>query len=72
MYRDIERHADAMPALVGRDPFGKIERARAGSTTVLNYEVRLRMPNGSVKYVRTIAHGNRGMDGPNFSARSRT
>jgi PAS domain S-box-containing protein len=41
----------------------KIERARAGSTSVLNYEIRLRMPNGSVKYVRTIAHGTRDSNG---------
>src|SRR5580700_8936569 len=38
----------------------KIEAARAGSTAVLKYEIRLRMPNGSVKYVRTVAHGARG------------
>src|SRR5580692_841536 len=38
----------------------KIEAARAGSTAVRKYEIRLRMPNGSVKYVRTIAHGARG------------
>jgi len=41
----------------------KIERARAGSNSALNYEIRLRMPNGSVKYVRTIAHGTRDRDG---------
>jgi PAS domain S-box-containing protein len=41
----------------------KIERARAGGDNVLNYEIRLRMPNGSVKYVRTIAHGTRDRDG---------
>ena len=41
----------------------KIERARAGGASVLNYEIRLRMTNGSIKYVRTIAHGNRGSDG---------
>jgi C4-dicarboxylate-specific signal transduction histidine kinase len=41
----------------------KIERARAGGNSVLNYEIRLRMPNGSVKYLRTIAHGNRDRDG---------
>ena len=41
----------------------KIERARAGGNSVLNYEIRLRMPNGSVKYVRTVAHGARDRDG---------
>jgi PAS domain S-box-containing protein len=41
----------------------KIERARAGGNNALNYEIRLRMPNGSVKYVRTIAHGTRDRDG---------
>src|SRR6202140_115083 len=41
----------------------KIERARAGGDSALNYEIRLRMPNGSVKYVRTVAHGTRDRDG---------
>jgi hypothetical protein len=41
----------------------KIERARAGGNSVLNYEIRLRMPNGSVKYLRTIAHGTQDRDG---------
>src|SRR5580700_3528710 len=41
----------------------KIERARAGGDSALNYEIRLRMPNGSAKYVRTIAHGTRDRDG---------
>jgi PAS domain S-box-containing protein len=41
----------------------KIERARAGGHSVLNYEIRLRLPNGSVKYVRTIAHGTQDRDG---------
>jgi PAS domain S-box-containing protein len=41
----------------------KIERARAGGDSVLNYEIRLGMPNGSVKFVRTIAHGTRDRDG---------
>jgi C4-dicarboxylate-specific signal transduction histidine kinase len=41
----------------------KIERARAAGDSALNYEIRLRMPNGSVKYVRTIAHGTRDRDG---------
>jgi signal transduction histidine kinase len=40
----------------------KIEQVRAGSSD-LNYEIRLRMPNGSLKYLRTIAHGNRDRDG---------
>jgi PAS domain S-box-containing protein len=41
----------------------KIERARTGGNSALDYEIRLRMPNGSVKYVRTIAHGTRDRDG---------
>jgi hypothetical protein len=41
----------------------KIEGARAGSDSILNYEIRMRMPNGSVKYVRTVAHGTRDRDG---------
>src|SRR5579863_6184529 len=41
----------------------KIEQARAGGHSVLNYEIRLRMPNGSVKYLRTISHGTRDRDG---------
>ena len=40
----------------------KIEAARTGDG-VLNYEIRLRMPNGSVKYLRTIAHRTRDRDG---------
>src|SRR5713226_4084074 len=40
----------------------KIEAARSGNS-VLNYEIRLRMPNGSVKYLRTVAHGTRDRDG---------
>src|SRR5712671_3661299 len=40
----------------------KIEAARTGNRG-LNYEIRLRMPNGSVKYLRTIAHGTRDRDG---------
>jgi len=39
----------------------KIEAARRGNS-VLNYEIRLRMPNGSVKYLRTIAHGTQDRD----------
>jgi PAS domain S-box-containing protein len=41
----------------------KIERARAGGNSALKYEIRLRMPNGSVKYLRTVAHGSRDRDG---------
>ena len=41
----------------------KIEGARSGSDSILNYEIRMRMPNGSVKYVRTVAHGTRDRDG---------
>ena len=40
----------------------KIEAARSGNSD-LNYEIRLQMPNGSVKYLRTIAHGTRDRDG---------
>jgi PAS domain S-box-containing protein len=40
-----------------------IERGRAGGTSALNYEIRLRMPNGSVKYLRTISHEARDRDG---------
>jgi PAS domain S-box-containing protein len=50
-------HSEDIPLL--RD---KIEAARSGSGD-LDYEIRLRMPNGSVKYLRTIAHGTRGRDG---------
>jgi PAS domain S-box-containing protein len=41
----------------------RIRRARAGGTGELNYEIRLRMPDGSVKYLRTIAHSTRDQDG---------
>src|SRR5580704_5514417 len=41
----------------------KIEQARAGGNSALNYEIRFRMPNGSVKHLRTIAHGTRDRDG---------
>ena len=40
----------------------KIELARGGSDD-LDYEIRLRMPDGTVKYVRTIAHRIRHPDG---------
>ena len=40
-----------------------IERRRAGGSSALNYEIRLRMPNGSVKYLRTISHEARDRDG---------
>jgi hypothetical protein len=51
-------HPEDLPMLSG-----KIERARAGGTSVLDYEIRLQMPNGSVKYLRTIAHGTQDSDG---------
>ncbi len=41
----------------------KIEGARAGRTSALDYEIRLRMPNGSVKYLRTISRGTLDRDG---------
>src|SRR5450631_433902 len=50
-------HSEDIPLLTD-----KIEAARSGNT-VLNYEIRLRMPDGSVKYLRTIAHGARDRDG---------
>lgn len=50
-------HSDDIPLLTD-----KIEAARTGNRA-LNYEIRLRMPNGSVKYLRTIAHGTRDRDG---------
>src|SRR5882724_1049854 len=50
-------HSEDIPLLTD-----KIEAARTGNKA-LNYEIRLRMPNGSVKYLRTIAHGNRDRDG---------
>ena len=40
----------------------KIEAARSCNSD-LNYEIRLRMPNGSIKYLRTIAHPTRDRDG---------
>src|ERR1700730_7726484 len=50
-------HSEDIPLLTD-----KIEAARSGKS-VLDYEIRLRMPNGSVKYLRTIAHGTRDRDG---------
>ena len=38
-----------------------VERARAGKD--FEYEHRLLMPNGSVKYLHTVAHGTRDQDG---------
>jgi len=35
----------------------KIDQARAGSND-LDYEIRLRMPDDSIKYLRTVAYGN--------------
>jgi PAS domain S-box-containing protein len=40
----------------------KIDRARAGSGD-LSYELRLRMPAGTIKYLRTVAHGSQNRDG---------
>ena len=40
----------------------KIEAARSGNRA-LNYEIKLRMPDGSVKHLRTVAHGTRDRDG---------
>jgi PAS domain S-box-containing protein len=40
----------------------KIEHARTGGSE-LEYEIRLRMPDGSIRYLRTIAHGTRQPDG---------
>jgi PAS domain S-box-containing protein len=40
----------------------KIAHARAGGSD-LEYEIRLRMPDGSVRYLRTIARGTRHPDG---------
>jgi PAS domain S-box-containing protein len=51
-------HPEDLPLLAE-----KIHGARTGGNHALNYEIRLRMPNGSVKYLRTIAHGARDRDG---------
>jgi C4-dicarboxylate-specific signal transduction histidine kinase len=40
----------------------KIEHARAGGSD-LEYDIRLRMPDGSIRYVRTIARGTKHPDG---------
>jgi PAS domain S-box-containing protein len=50
-------HSEDIPLLTD-----KIEAARSGNS-VLSYEIKLRMPNGSVKYLRTVAHGTRDRDG---------
>jgi PAS domain S-box-containing protein len=50
-------HSEDIPLLTD-----KIEAARSGKS-VLDYEIRLRTPNGSVKYLRTVAHGIRDRDG---------
>ena len=50
-------HPEDIPLLTD-----KIEAARNGASD-LDYEIRLRMPNGTVKYLRTIAHGTRDRDG---------
>ena len=51
-------HPEDIPLLTD-----KIEAARSGNDGDLSYEIRLRMPNGSVKYLRTIAHGTRDRNG---------
>src|SRR3984893_5896256 len=73
LYRIHEFDRDSPVTLVRRLPrihpeelpwlSEKSEGARAGGDSVLNYEIRMRMPNGSVKYVRTVAHGTRDRDG---------
>jgi PAS domain S-box-containing protein len=50
-------HSEDIPLLTD-----KIETARSGNSD-LNYEIRLQMPNGSVKYLRTIARRTRDRDG---------
>jgi PAS domain S-box-containing protein len=40
-----------------------IERARDGDLVEFEREFRLQMPNGSVKYVHTVAHANRDQNG---------
>src|ERR1700688_3659370 len=50
-------HPEDIPLLTD-----KIEAARSGNS-VLNYEIRLRMPNGLVKCLRTIARRTRDRDG---------
>jgi PAS domain S-box-containing protein len=50
-------HPDDIPLLTER-----LELARNGVND-LNYEIRLRMPDGRIKYVRTDAYGSRDPDG---------
>jgi len=50
-------HPDDIPLLTER-----LELARNG-VNELNYEIRLRMPDGRIKYVRTDAYGSRDPDG---------
>jgi PAS domain S-box-containing protein len=50
-------HPDDVPLVTG-----KIALARAGVVDH-DYDVRLRMPNGSIKYLRTYAHAHRHPDG---------
>jgi PAS domain S-box-containing protein len=50
-------HPDDIPLLSER-----LELARNGINE-LNYEIRLRMPDGRIKYVRTDAYGSRDRDG---------
>ena len=53
----VRVHPDDVPVVAA-----KIELARAGVVDH-DYEVRLRMSDGSVKYLRTYAHANRDPDG---------
>ncbi len=39
------------------------DRARGGDVVDFGYEHRLQMPDGSVKYLNTVAHGTRDQDG---------
>ena len=50
-------HPEDIPML-----YDMIERAQA-SVNDFEYEHRLLMPNGSVKYLRLVAHGNRDAEG---------
>jgi PAS domain S-box-containing protein len=50
-------HPDDIPLM-----FEKMELARSGVND-LNYEIRLRMPDGRIKYLRTDAYGSRDRDG---------
>jgi PAS domain S-box-containing protein len=40
-----------------------IDRARGGDVVDFEYEYRLQMPDGSVKYLHTVAHGTRDQNG---------